>query len=77
MNKTKKLIIIFSVALVIAATILIVTIIKVSEDKGNSGEPSVLYTLQPTTAPYSQYDTESWVDINQIAENLASTTDVS
>ena len=77
MNKTKKLIIIFSVALVIAATILIVTIIKANEDKGNSGEPSVLYTLQPTTAPYSQYDTESWVDINQIAENLASTTDVS
>lgn len=77
MNKTKKLIVIFSAALVVAATILVVTLMKVNEEKGGSGELSVLYTLQPTTGQINLSNTESWVDINQVAENLASTTAVS
>ena len=77
MDKMKKLIIIFAALLVAAATVLVVTLVNGDgKDKGNKGN-SVIYTLQPTTAPSTVYDTESWVDINQIASNLASTSDVS
>lgn len=77
MDKMKKLIIIFAVALVAAAAVLVVTLVNANEkDKSNKGN-SVVYTLQPTTAPNTVYDTESWVDINQIANDLASTSEVS
>lgn len=77
MDKTKKLIIIFAVALAIAATVLVVTIVSVGNKDKEAGGNSLVYTLQPTTTAPTAYDTESWVDINQIASDLASTTGVS
>lgn len=77
MDKTKKLIIIFAVALVVAATVLVATIVSVGNKDKEGKDNSLVYTLQPTSTAPTVYDTESWVDINQIASNLASTSDVS
>ncbi len=71
MNKTKKIIIAFSVMLVIAASVLVVTLIRVSQDEKEGSSSSVVYTLRPTTTTsVGVGNTDSWVDINQIAGNL-------
>ncbi len=73
MNKTTKIIIAFSVALVIAASVLVVTLINYNnEGKPESTGPA--YTLRPTTTVAIPANTDSWIDINQIAGELTSTT---
>lgn len=74
MNKTTKIIIAFAVAIAIAATVLVVSLV------GNGGigkeEESTTqgYYLQPTTTMQNIYNnTESWVDLNMIASDLAAT----
>ncbi len=73
MDKTKKIIIAFSVALAIAATVLVVTIFK-SMDEAEDETKAPVYTLQPTTTTTLPANTDSWIDINQIAGDLNSTT---
>ncbi len=72
MKKTTKIIIAFVVLLVIASSVLVVAIFK---KDGKSKDPTVLYTLQATTLPSTMGVTESWVNIEAIASDLASDTD--
>ena len=76
MNKTIKIIIAFGVAIALTATVLVVSLIK-SRNSGNLQTSAPLYTLQPTTIQSNFGATESWVDINMIASNLATATDTS
>ncbi len=74
MNKTIKIIIAFGIAILLTATVLVVSIVKSNtDDKVQSSAP--IYTLQPTTRPNVPSVTESWVDLNMIASNLATATD--
>ena len=74
MNKTIKIIIAFGIAILLTATVLVVSIVKGdSENKQQTSAP--IYTLQPTTLPGVPSVTESWVDLNMIASNLATATD--
>lgn len=73
MKKTSKIIIAFVVALTIASTVLVVAIFQ--KEGADSKDPTVLYTLQPSTISSTIPVTESFVDINAIANDLASDTD--
>lgn len=76
MKKTNKIIIAFAVAIAVAAAVLVVSLVN----PGGFGEEKEtkysLYTLEPTTA-VTNTPTESWVDLNAIAGDLATTTDES
>ncbi len=76
MDKTKKIIIAFSLLLIIAASVLVATLIKVKQDEEAAGTSTPVYTLQPTASTTIPANTDSWIDINQIAGNLNSTTTV-
>ncbi len=76
MKKNTKIIIALAVAIAITASVLVVALLKKPDDTGSQTTLPV-YTLQPTTLPGTPTLTESWVDLNQIASNLASTTGVS
>lgn len=76
MKKNTKIIIALAVAIAITASVLVVALLKKPDDtQSQTTMPS--YALQPTTLPGTPTPTESWVDLNLIASNLASTTDVS
>ena len=76
MKKNTKIIIALAVAIAITASVLVVALLKKPDDSQNE-TAAPIYTLQPTTLPGTPTLTESWVDLNLIASNLASTTDVS
>ena len=76
MNKNTKIIIALAVAIAITASVLVVALLKKPDDS-QSQTTLPVYTLQPTTLPGTPTLTESWVDLNLIASNLASTTAVS
>lgn len=76
MNKTIKIIIAFGIAIALTATVLVVSIVKTKKSESNQTS-APLYTLQPTTLPAVPGVTESWVDLNMIASNLATATDTS
>ena len=76
MNKTIKIIIAFGIAILLTATVLVVSIVK-GDGEGIQQTSAPLYTLQPTTLPGVPSVTESWVDLNMIASNLATATDPS
>lgn len=76
MNKNMKIIIALAVAIVITLSVLIVALLKKPDGSGEQ-TTTPLYTLQPTTTPSYPNVTESWVDLNLIASNLASTTETS
>lgn len=75
MKKTTKIIISLAAAIVIAAAVLTVSIITSSEKKEN--ESTTKYSLQSTTLPSTTVlqETESWVDLDQIASDLATATE--
>lgn len=74
MKKTTKIIISLGVALLIAAVVLVVSLIQ----SGQSGKETTTapgYSLQATKAPSTTAVTESWVDLEQMASELATATD--
>ncbi len=74
MNKTTKIIIALGVALLLVATVLVVSLVKNSmAEKENTTKP--VYSLQATKAPETVGETESWVDLEQMASELATATD--
>ncbi len=77
MKNTTKIIIGLGVAIIIAAAVLTYSLIS-----GGGLKPedttAPFYSLQPTTQPSTtQPVTESWVDLNQMASDLATATDTS
>ena len=74
MKKTTKIIIALGVALLIAATVLVVSLIK-NGDFGKETTTKPGYSLQATKAPLTTGETESWVDLEQMASELATATD--
>ena len=74
MKNTTKIIISLCVALVIVATVLVVGLVK---NSGMLEETTTkpAYSLQGTTAPSTLSVTESWVDLEQMASELATATD--
>ncbi len=77
MKSTTKIIFGLGVAIIIAAAVLTYSLIS---GGGLKPEESTapLYSLQPTTQPSTtQPNTESWVDLNQMASDLATATDTS
>ena len=79
MNSTKKIIAALGVAIVLAACVLGVSLVKSGVGlKGESNTTSKpLYTLLSTTQPATLAETESWVDLDQMASDLATATDTS
>ena len=74
MNKTTKIIIALGVALVLVATVLIVSVVQNKMlKKEETTTPA--YSLQATKAPETVGETESWVDLEQMASELATATD--
>lgn len=74
MKKTTKIIISLCVALVIASTVLVVSLVQnVNLKKEETTKPA--YSLQSTRAPSTTAVTESWVDLEQMASELATATD--
>lgn len=74
MNKTTKIIIALGVALVLVATVLIVSVVQNKMlKKEETTKPA--YSLQATKAPETVGETESWVDLEQMASELATATD--
>ena len=69
MNKTTKIIIALGVALLIVATVLVVSLVQNSNfGKETTTKPG--YSLQATKAPSTTGETESWVDLEQMASEL-------
>ncbi len=76
MDKKNKIIIIIGICIIIAATVLIIALVDgATEDE--KPEQSGIYTLQPTTSPTVPLATDSWIDVNLIASDLAATSDPS
>ncbi len=76
MKKTTKIIISLAAVLVIAAIVLTVSLISTAKEKEK--ESTTKYSLQPTTTAPSTtliQETESWVDLDQIASDLATATE--
>lgn len=74
MKNTTKIIIALGVALLIAATVLVVSLVQNrNSDKDTTTSPA--YSLQATKAPSTTGETESWVDLEQMASELATATD--
>ena len=74
MNKTTKIIIALGVALLIVATVLVISLIQ-NNNSGKEATTKPAYSLQATKAPLTTGETESWVDLDQMASELATATD--
>lgn len=75
MKGTTKLIVSFGVAIAIVATILVVAIFNDgSKDKDTD---KAGYQLQSTTAPTIPQNTDAWINVDDLANNLATATDPS
>lgn len=74
MKKTRKIIISLGVALLIAATVLVVSLVK-SREAAKENTTAPVYSLQSTRAPSTTGVTESWVDLEQMASELATATE--
>ena len=73
MKNTTKIIILLGVALLAVATLLVVSLVQGNLKKEETTAPS--YSLQATKAPSTTAVTESWVDLSQMASELATATD--
>ena len=74
MKNTTKIIISLCAALLVVATVLVVSLVKNSmTEKEPTTKPA--YSLQATRAPSTTAVTESWVDLDQMASELATATD--
>lgn len=74
MKKTTKIIIALGVALLIAATVLVVSLVQNGDFK-KEDTTAPAYSLQATRPPSTTGETESWVDLEQMASELATATD--
>ena len=74
MNKTTKIIIALGVALLIVATVLVVSLVQSGTFK-KEDTTAPAYSLQATRPPLTTGETESWVDLEQMASELATATD--
>jgi len=74
MNKTTKIIISLGIALLIVATVLVISIVQNGNFK-KEDTTAPLYSLQTTRTPSTTGETESWVDLEQMASELATATD--
>ncbi len=79
MKNTNKIIIAIAVAIAIAATVLVVTLVNPDSFSEEPETKYSIYTLEPTkTEEPSGTEssvTESWVDLNAMASDLATTTE--
>ncbi len=74
MKNTTKIIISLCAALLVVATVLVVSLVKNNmAEKAPTTKPA--YSLQATKAPSTTAVTESWVDLEQMASELATATD--
>ncbi|MBQ7114797.1 MAG: leucine-rich repeat domain-containing protein [Clostridia bacterium] len=74
MNKATKIIIALCVALLLVASVLVVSLVQGGTfKKEETTKPA--YSLQATTKPSTTAVTESWVDLDQMASELATATD--
>ena len=74
MKNTTKIIIALGVALLIVATVLVISLVQNNvAEKEPTTKP--VYSLQATKAPSTTAVTESWVDLEQMASELATATD--
>ena len=74
MKKTTKIIVSLGAILLVAAVVLVISIVK-SDGFGKEETSAPLYTLQTTKKPSTTGVTESWVDLDQMASELATATD--
>ena len=74
MNKTTKIIIALGVALLAVASVLVISLVK-NSNFGKETTTTPAYSLQATKAPATTGETESWVDLEQMASELATATD--
>ena len=75
MKNTTKIIISLGVALVIVATVLVVSLVQNSGFGKAETTTKPAYSLQVTNPPSTTGVTESWVDLEQMASELATATD--
>ncbi len=74
MKNTTKIIISLCVALLVVATVLVVSLVQ-NNSSGKETTTKPAYSLQATKAPATTGETESWVDLQQMASELATATD--
>lgn len=74
MKKTTKIIIALGVALLLVATVLVVSLVQ-NSNSGKETTTKAAYSLQATNPPSTTGVTESWVDLEQMASELATATD--
>ena len=74
MKNTTKIIIALGVVLLIVATVLVVSLVQ-NSNSGKETTTKPAYSLQATKAPSTTSVTESWVDLEQMASELATATD--
>lgn len=74
MKNTTKIIISLCVALLVVATVLVVSLVQ-NRNSGKETTTKPGYSLQATKAPSTTAVTESWVDLEQMASELATATD--
>lgn len=75
MKNTTKIIIALGVALLIVATVLVVSLVRNSDLVKKETTTKPAYSLQATKSPSTTGVTESWVDLEQMASELATATD--
>ncbi len=75
MKKQTKILISVGLVVLIAAVIIAVSFISGGENQKEESSSTLAYELQSTTRPTVPFNTEAWVDLNQIASDLATSTD--
>ncbi|MBR0535424.1 MAG: leucine-rich repeat domain-containing protein [Clostridia bacterium] len=76
MDKKNKLIVAIGLLIIVAATVLIIALVNDVTDDGLE-ENTGFYTLQPTTTQQAPLATDSWINLEEIASGLATSTDPS
>ena len=77
MKKTTKIIISLAVVIVIMAVVLTVSLISAARANKEPTTTVPPYSLKATTLPQTTLETEAWVDLDQMASDLATATDTS
>lgn len=75
MKKQTKILISVGLVILIAAVIIAVSFISGGGNQKEESSSTLAYELQSTTRPTVPFNTEAWVDLNQIASDLATSTD--
>ena len=75
MKKQTKILLSVGFVILIAAVVVAVSLISGGGIKKEESASTTAYVLQSTTRPVVTYNTDAWVDLNQIASDLATSTD--